>query len=119
MIRVLSLILVLLLAAPVPAAVAGTDGGPSQEQLRQDEQTPYILVLDTSGSMNDMTDVTSARDQRRTRIDLAKSGVQQIITGLGDTNSLGIISYPGNGVLDAQGCSRGEIIAELSKRSRG
>lgn len=117
MIRVLSLILVLLLAAPVPAAVAGTDGGPSQEQLRQDEQTPYILVLDTSGSMNDMTDVTSARDQRRTRIDLAKSGVQQIITGLGDTNSLGIISYPGNGVLDAQGCSRGEIIAELSKET--
>lgn len=103
-----------------------------QENAPQDDTTPYMLVIDTSGSMGDRTDVARVADQaqsktfNRTRLDLAKSSLQVVLTSMDQTNPLGVFTYPG-GTSDAEGCYPGEVIAspavggnrgELSNRIR-
>ncbi len=65
--------------------------------------TPVLVLLDTSGSMNEVVDGSSGV----TRIDAARSAVLDLLTALGTGQPFGLMSYPDTASpTDDQGCER-------------
>lgn len=109
--KFLALVLVvamLTIGAPNPRAWAQED----DETFRHTARTPYMMVIDTSGSMGDSVQLSDANSTSRTRLALAQEALLDVVGDLGETNPLGILSYPGAGATDGQGCSTGELLVD-------
>lgn len=120
------LVTLLVLSAPgmsVPPASAGGEAIPAlttapippAEPLddRFGENTPVMVVLDTSGSME--TEV-AFRAASGTRLDVAKSAVLGTVDALPDQQIFGLMTYPGGATVD--GCEPGQILDELGLLDR-
>lgn len=99
-------------AAALIAALLALPGlGPESPRITEvdpfGQSTPVLLVMDTSGSMDELDDL----DQRR--IDIARSAMLGLVKDLGET-TYGMISYPGGPVDASSGCTRGEVRTRLA-----
>lgn len=77
------------------------------------EHTPVMVVLDTSGSMDEEV-VTRAASG--TRLDVAKSAVLGAVDALPTAQTYGLITYPGGTTVD--GCEPGQIRTGLGPLDR-
>lgn len=88
------------LAQPVPVGSAQSTSVPAGTTQRDAEKHPVMLVVDTSGSMND-NDGTGRR-----KIDGARSALIDFTRALPPATPFGLRTYPGGTNSDA-GCSTG------------
>lgn len=93
-----------LTAAPLPAESLDDRFG---------EHTPVMVVLDTSGSMNEAVTFRSAPG---TRLDVAKSAVLGAVDALPDDQTFGLLTYPGGATVD--GCQPGLMRTSLGPLNR-
>jgi len=70
-----------------------------------DRRDPVVVVLDTSGSMDELTSTDSIR------IDAARGAVQALVYPMRRGDLYGLISYPGGASVG--GCSNGRIVTRL------
>lgn len=91
-------------AAPVPA-VAGSPTAVAAEDLTGGdpfgEHTPVLVVMDTSGSMEEDSGV------RGTRIQAARAATLDLVGALRVGHPFGLVSYPGGS--DVSGCTTGVV----------
>ena len=79
--KFLALVLVvamLTIGAPNPRAWAQED----DETFRHTARTPYMMVIDTSGSMGDSVQLSDANSTSRTRLALAQEALRHRRPGL-------------------------------------
>lgn len=105
---VLRLLLSVVLAAGL-SATSTTAGAAVGADDRFGENTPIIVVLDTSGSMDEQ--VYSAGASRFTRLDTARSAVVGLVNALPTGQIYGMLSYPGGP--DVDGCNPGQVRTAL------
>lgn len=72
------------------------------------ENTPVMVVLDTSGSMDEEVTFRAASG---TRLDVAKSALLGAVDALPATTTFGLMTYPGGATVD--GCEPGQLHQEL------
>ena len=106
---VAGLLLAVVLALVAPAAVvASPPTGPLVVPADESgvdpfgEQTPVLVVMDTSGSMEEL----ASSDGRR--IDIARSSMLDLVGALAPRQPYGLVAYPG-GPENAQGCTTGTV----------
>jgi lysophospholipase L1-like esterase len=88
------------------AALTTLSGAPSAAAASTGSSEPVMVVLDTSGSMQD-------RDAAGTvKLDAARSAVLAVVDSL-NTSEFGLIQYPGTAKSDGSGCSPGNVVTGL------
>ncbi|QTE30331.1 VWA domain-containing protein [Pengzhenrongella sicca] len=71
--------------------------------------TPILVVLDTSGSMNEQVPEPETQTVAMTRIMAARAAVLDLVGSLGAGQSFGLIAYPGRNAPQVDGCSVGRV----------
>lgn len=94
----------------VGAPVATPDNNSTSDPFG--EHTPMMVVLDTSGSMNDEIDSVLGNGGRR--IDSAQAALLDLVAALGAGQPYGMIAYPGRDAPTVDGCSTGRIETPLA-----
>ena len=79
------------------------------------EHTPIMVVLDTSGSMDEVLgDVVSTGGSR---LDSAQSALLDLVGALGPDQPYGMIAYPGRDSITVDGCETGRLETALAPLS--
>lgn len=102
---IVGLMLATLAGVPATAATPAAGNDPFGTH------TPIMLVIDTSGSMDEVVDRMASLSG--TRLDVARSDVLRLVDQLGADQPYGIIAYPGGGRTDDDNCSIGKQVVDL------
>ena len=84
------------------APSAPSDG--TADEVRRDGPTPLMIVLDVSGSMNE------ADDDGQVRLDVAKSGLADVLFEQQPGSPVGVWTYPDQ---EGDGCSDGALVQPI------
>lgn len=105
--RLAMMALAMTMAAPLWAALVASMASASTDHDlivdRYGDHTPFMVVLDTSGSMNELAVAATAGR----RLDEARSAIIGTVHGLEEGHLYGMVSYPGGP--QNEGCETGQV----------
>lgn len=102
------------LLGSAPAASASTPGR-AAATTDVSGYTPVMVVMDTSGSMQE-----PARSGGVPKIDAARAAVNAVASAVGRNQQLGVIAYPGSARAEpGSSCSPGDVVAPLGAPDPG